>query len=131
MAAWPMTGGGGYGNFLVAPRAWAAEVAEMDGYALSEELPEGWLGRAEELLVAGDLSEGLGDDAVLMEALARDVRCWLPGFLSDDGPSGRREDETGRLALADAVLTATGRAAETVDTVRALVLPRLATGEYR
>lgn len=46
---WVALGGGGYQWAEVVPRAWTIYFAEMAGVVLSEALPAGWLGRAEEV----------------------------------------------------------------------------------
>ncbi|MEO8475569.1 MAG: acetoin utilization protein AcuC [Actinomycetota bacterium] len=49
---WVATGGGGYQWARVVPRAWTISFAEMAGAELADDLPEGWIERAEFLLRA-------------------------------------------------------------------------------
>jgi len=44
---WIATGGGGYQWARVVPRAWTIYFAEMAGVTLPDEIPEGWIERAE------------------------------------------------------------------------------------
>ncbi len=77
---WVATGGGGYQWARVVPRAWTIYFAEMAGADVPNELPEGWIERAEmraRVAIVPTLSEPpLGDDRPTgeVEALIRKVR---------------------------------------------------------
>ena len=93
---WVATGGGGYQWARVVPRAWTIYFAEMAGVSPPDEIPEGWIERAEFELrgeVPVTLSEPLArrspadDDAAVVAAAVLRERQALTGDRHDEGSS--------------------------------------------
>ena len=57
---WVATGGGGYQWARVVPRAWTIYFAEMAGCPVPDEIPEGWIERAE-FELRGEVPSTLSD----------------------------------------------------------------------